>query len=222
MAGKSHEHAHLEGQLSFIDAPEPTVPVADVDTDVEAAEQPAADASIITGPNTRIRASNAMHRARAGAVQGALLAIARHGIRGLTMVQAADLGGLARATLYNHVRDKEQLLELLLDHETARVARTFVEAPDLATALTDAASMVAEHPSLAGVREHDKASLAPLASVTDAHVRRLAADSLAARGCNASDANVDLLLRWLGSFVAVPADAATRSAQAAALARTLG
>lgn len=210
MAGKPREHAHLDGQLSLDGTPEPTTEPTAED-----------DANVITGPNTRVRASNAMHRARAGAVRGALDAIARRGIKGFTMVEAADRGGLARATLYNHVRDKEQLLQLVLDHETMQLARAFVEAESLEQALVDAAAAIADHPALAGVRKFDRDALASLSSVTDERVRRLTADALRARGAKSSEPEVDLLLRWLGSFIAVPADSRTRAKQARALARTL-
>jgi len=179
------------------------------------------DPNILSGPNTRIRAGNAMQRARAGAIRGALETLARRGLKRLTMAEAADRGGLARATLYNHVRDKDQLLALLLEHESQAVADAFVAAPDLEAALTAAASMVAEHPALVGLREHEPTALVRLAVPETGAVRTLAALALEQRGCSATEANVELLLRWLGSFVASPSDAEVRSAQAAALARTL-
>lgn len=220
MAGKPHEHPHLTGQLSLPGAQLPSEPTVATAAATSRAED-GAPHEVITGPNTRLRAGNAMHRAREGAVLGALAAIERRGLRGLTMVEAADRGGLARATLYNHVRDKQALLELVLDHETRRIARDFVEASTLEVALAGAADAVAEHPAVAGIRVHDPAAIASLVAVTDAHVRRLAADALAAHGCSAVDAAVDLVLRWLASFIAQPADAATRAAQAAGLVRAL-
>ena len=218
MAGKPHDHPHVEGQLSFLDeAATAAVPSA------APSEPPAPDAedATISGPNTRVRAGNAMHRAREAAVQGALDSIARGGIRGMTMVEAADRGGMARATLYNHVRDKEDLLELVLDHETGTIARAFVAAPNLRAALEGAAAAVAEHPALVGVRAHDQATIGALSAPSDPHLRRLVADALHARGAKASEADADLLLRWLASFIATPSDADTRSVQAAALAKLL-
>lgn len=246
MASKPSEHSHIEGQLSFLDAaspaaePEVTTEVAEqepavvaetvveavipveLDQAVEDAVDPQEDPMILTGPNTRIRAGNAMQRARAGAIRGALETLARRGLKRLTMAEAADRGGLARATLYNHVRDKEALVALLLEHESQAVADAFIAAGSLEQALIDAATMVAEHPALVGLREHDPAALLRLTAPETGAVRELAAHSLAARGSAATDANVDLVLRWLASFVASPSDAQARTAQAAALARTLG
>ncbi len=235
VAAKSHDHPRIAGQLSFLDesfvdpmpvpadpaTQPPSAPVVRPNSAGSSSDvQP--DGEIITGPNTRVRASNAMHRAREAAVQGAIAVMQRKGIKGLTMVEAADRGGMARATLYNHVRDKEQLLELVLDHETRSIARAFVEADSLRHALEGAATAVADHPALAGVRAHDAASVPMLTAANDPRLRRLVGDCLNARGNTVSDANVDLLVRWLASFAAVPSDADTRSVQAAAMAKLLG
>lgn len=187
----------------------------------ETVAEDADDPMILTGPNTRIRAGNAMQRARAGAIRGALETLARRGLKRLTMAEAADRGGLARATLYNHVRDKDALIALLLEHEAQAVANAFVAAPSLEQALIDASTMIAEHPALVGLREHDPAALIKLSAPETGAVRQLAAASLAARGSESSDANVDLVLRWLASFAASPSEPATRAAQAASLVRTL-
>lgn len=248
MASKPHEHSPIEGQLSFLDS-EPVSPAAEtvveiaspapidaapevmveataevptVDAAPTQAEAQADDPMVLSGPNTRIRAGNAMQRARAGAIRGALETLARRGLKRLTMAEAADRGGLARATLYNHVRDKDALIAMLLEHESQAVADAFVAAPTLEQALTDAAAMIAEHPALVGLREHEPAALVRLTAPETGAVRELAARSLSARGSDASDANVDLILRWLASFVVSPSDAQTRTAQAASLVRTLG
>lgn len=218
MAAKPHEAAHIEGQLSFL-ADEPAH-IADDPIEPTVPDDPA-DPQVISGPNTRLRAGNAMHRAREGVIRGALETIARRGLKGLTMVEAADRGGLARATLYNHARDKDALLELVLDRELGDLARNFVEAERLEDALAAAATTIADHPALAGIREHDAVALAKLAGANDARVHRLAADALRARGCGASDTNVDMAVRWLASFIAVPSDRPSREAQAQALAKLL-
>ena len=234
MASKPPEHSHIEGQLSFLDSelavaapavtPEPVVGAAAAPASTSTPEPDrggADDPMILTGPNTRIRAGNAMQRARAGAIRGALETLARRGLKRLTMAEAADRGGLARATLYNHVRDKDALIAMLLEHESQAVADAFVAAPSLEQALIDASTMIAEHPALVGLREHDPAALIKLSAPEDGAVRQLAGASLAARGTAATDANVDLVLRWLASFVASPSDPAARAAQAASLVRTL-
>ncbi len=231
MASKPQDHSHVEGQLSFLDGEtdaslampndvalkpqsiqEQDTPKAPVSTD---------DANLITGPNTRIRAGNAMQRARAGAIRGALETLTRRGLKRLTMAETADRGGLARATLYNHVRDKDALLVLLLEHESQTVADVFVAAPTMQQALADAAKLIAEHVVLVGLREREPEALVRLTAPESGAVRLLAAAALQHRGSTPSDANVDLLLRWLASFVASPSDPEARAAQAASLAKTL-
>ncbi len=231
MAAKSTEPVHIDGQLTFLDTgvEETAAPsdladasAADVDAAPNSDEVDSDPTNLLTGPNTRIRAGNVMHRARAGAVRGAIDAIARRGLRGLTMVEAADRGGLARATLYNHVRDKDALLDLVLTAELERLGAILAVATDLAAGLAAVADEVADHPAIAGIRAHDQAALGMLAAADGVAVRAAVADALATRGRGADATNVDLVLRWLASFVTVPADAATRRAQARTLARTLG
>ena len=52
-------------------------------------------------------------------------------------------------------------------------------------------------------------------------IRELTRQALAARGSKATDAQVDLLLRWLTSFITVPSDDASRNSQATELAKSL-
>lgn len=231
MASKPQDHSQVEGQLSFLEA-EPETPQAKSQKvepkpepiDAHTTPVPVAspdDPSIITGPNTRIRAGNAMQRARAGAIRGALETLTRRGLKRLTMAETADRGGLARATLYNHVRDKDALLVMLLEHESQTVADVFIAAPTMQQALADAAKLIAEHTVLIGLREREPEALVRLTAPESGAVRLLAAAALEQRGSTPSDANVDLLLRWLASFVASPSDPVARAAQAASLAKTL-
>lgn len=228
MAQKPSEPSPIEGQLSFLDAAAAPVEASTTHRDTTSTPTPAddvpddADAALLVGPNTRIRAGNAMQRARAGAVRGALETLMRRGLRRLTMSETADRGGLARATLYNHVRDKDELLVLLVEHEAGAVADVFVAAPTMEAALTAAADMIAEHPVLIALREREPEALVRLAVPESGAIRGLAADALAARGAPASANSLELLLRWLVSFVSSPSDAAARAEQARALARMLG
>ncbi len=220
MAAKPADASHVEGQLSFL-ADDPVVDAVRAVSNPPRPEPEPGDATVINGPNTRLRAGNAMHRAREGVIRGALETIARRGIRRLTMAEAADRGGVARATLYNHARDKSALLDLVLEHEIQRLAAQFVGAPSLEQALTEVADAVAVHPALAGIREHDTAALARLATASHVRVRELAAGAMQARGLQVTEAALDLSLRWLASFVSVPSDGQSRRLQAGAMAKTL-
>lgn len=180
---------------------------------------------VITGPNTRIRAGNAMQRARDAAIRGALDVLAKRGVRNMTMTDVADAGGLARATLYNHVRDKQALLQLVMAYEARELVKIFAAAPTMPKALTDCAHTLAEHPALVGIRRHDPLALAPIAAPSTGEgwdaIRELTRQALAARGGKATPAQVELLLRWLTSFITMPSDEASRNSQASALAKSL-
>jgi AcrR family transcriptional regulator len=166
-----------------------------------------------------------MERARAAAIAGAIDVLAKRGAKALTMADVADAGGLARATLYNHVRDKQSLFHLVLGHEAREVANLFTSESTLPKALTRASQFIAEHPALVGVRANDPLSLAPLAVPTSGEgwtaIRELTRQALVARGGKGTPAQVDVLLRWLTSFIVEPSDDASRSSQASALAKSL-
>ena len=204
----------LAGQLSLLES-ELQLPL----------ENPVDTVATISGPNTRVRAGNAMERARSAAIAGALDVLAKRGAKALTMAEVADAGGLARATLYNHVRDKQSLFHLVLGHEAREVANLFTSESTLPKALTRASQFIAEHPALVGIRTHDPLSLAPLAVPTAGEgwnaIRELTRQALVARGSKGTPAQVDVLLRWLTSFVVEPSDAASRSSQASAVAKSL-
>ena len=151
--------------------------------------------------------------------------LARKAVKALTMADVADAGGLARATLYNHVRDKQSLLQLVLAHEVRELAKAFSAASTMPIALTTTARAIAEHPALVGQRLYEPLALAPIAVPGSGEgwdaIRELTRQALAARGGKATEAQVDLLLRWLASFVAVPSDEASRTSQASELAKSL-
>ena len=238
MARKSVEPAHIDGQLSLLEselaAPlELPAPSTTPDADSRNSVTDVAESRMVTtpteapisGPNTRIRAGNAMQRARAAAIAGAVSVLARHGVKAMTMADVADAGGLARATMYNHVRDKQSLLQLVLAHEVRELAKVFSAASTMSSALTGTARAIADHPALIGIRSSEPLALAAIAVPTSGEawdaVRELMRQALVARGAGASSAQVDLVLRWLASFVTEPSDEASRASQAAALAKSL-
>lgn len=219
---------HLEGQLSFLDGPadEPAPPVVAaapstvVEPDVAATPEPAVEpvtGPVITGPNTRVRAANAMERGRAAALAGAIDAIAAKGLRALTMADVADRSGLARATLYNHVRDKQSLVEALLRQELTACAAAADAATTLADALVAAAAFIAEHRALQGLRAHEPQALVALLNPGDDPAweqgRAAIAATLQRFGMRATAADIDLVLRWMLSFVPAPSTADTRRTQ---------
>lgn len=144
-------------------------------------------------------------RSRAAILLGAGRAIQASGSK-LSMSQVAAAAGVAKATLYNHFRTREDVLNSLLMQEIDRVI-VAVAHLELSAALTRAATAVSEHPLLEALGAHDLQSLAELgrvdvrspgwarvAEATDALLRR------SGRG------GTPTVLRWLSSFVVAPAD----------------
>jgi AcrR family transcriptional regulator len=171
---------------------------------------PAALASIASAPpvraaGTRTRAGNAMNRTRAALLDGARRAVAASGTK-ITMSQVATAGGVAKATLYNHLRTREAVLSALLDDEVATVCGALAEQP-LADALATIAGSLSRHPVLHGLARVEPSTLARLGRIDLAlpqwRAVRAAVDTALGR---AGRAGTDTVLRWLASFVLSPAD----------------
>jgi AcrR family transcriptional regulator len=171
------------------------------------------------------RAGNAMARTRSAVLDGTVRAVEKHGARRTTMADIAMLAGVAKGTLYNHFRTKEAVYAAAVDAavrslgaECAAVARD-----DLAEALVLAADRVGTHPALRRVAAEEPAVLAGLVAVADdgswVAVRGAVAEVLTAARAASDPAEVELVLRWLVSFVATPGR--HLQAQAAALAAAL-
>lgn len=166
-----------------------------------------------------------MDRTRAGLLAAALRSIARDGVRRTTMTQIGDLAGVAKATLYNHFRRKDDVVAALVDAEISRLATVAALDADLPAAFVRLADAVADHPALRTVVDlepdlatrcmapgegagWDAAREAMSALLTSDAVNRGA--PVAAVGPRS--ASVSLALRWLGSLVGDPGDARERLA----------
>ena len=72
----------------------------------------------------RSRAGNAMGRTRAAALDGARRVLTEHGVRKATMGDIAVRGGLAKATLYNHFRTKDEVVAALVAEPVVQPVET--------------------------------------------------------------------------------------------------
>lgn len=144
-----------------------------------------------------------MARTRAGLLDGARRAVLEQGPRRTTMTDVAAFAGVAKATLYNHFRTKDDVLSALVTAEVEAVAaecagRTLFEA------LVHAALRLSGDPILRRVAGDDAAALARLATGSDAPgwqaARAAVRVALAAQGL----AGDDVVLRWLSSHLATP------------------
>lgn len=166
-----------------------------------------------------------MGRTRAALLVAAAQAVERYGVRRTTMGDVATIAGVAKATLYNHFRTKEDVLagvvlsalDALAD-ECEQVART----AGLAAALERAATVVGAHPALRRVVADEPALVRPLlapegAGRADAAVARV----LRAAGVDPDLPGVELVRRWIGSFAWDGAAGSDVAAGAALLASAL-
>ena len=194
-------------------------------TPTASAEQSSVDGGPDT-PNTRgtrSRAGNAMGRTRESALRGALAAVAKYGSRKATMGDIAMLAGIAKATLYNHFRTRDDVYLAVAASEVGRVAAAArAKLPDgLDAAIAEAARLIGEHTAVRKIAIDDPAALAALATPGDGPAwtaaRTQIAGALSDRGFVDSPAAVDLLLRYLASQLLAPSTAQERASAATLL-----
>ena len=179
-------------------------------------------------PGTRARSGNAMGRTRSALLSATAECIARYGIRKTTMVDVASKSGVAKATLYNHFRTKDDVLAALVEQQVADLVGACVitaSAAGLPAALGQAATALATSASLRKAAEGEQALLAPLAVPGEGRGWQLAREGVAAvltagRAPN-GPAEVELVLRWCVSQLLWPLAADQVQAASAALLRGL-
>jgi len=140
-----------------------------------------------------------MERARTCIVNAAAALVAEQGLKGVTMVAVARRAGVAKATVYNHVRDRDELLALLLAEQWTQLRRASDRQPR-SQRLSAAASWISESPVLAGVRRHDPDALVELAETVASQQSVL--DEVASWAPDGADSTA--AFRWLISFAVLP------------------
>ena len=173
-----------------------------------------ASAAPVREAGTRTRAGNAMNRTRAALLDGARRAVEMSGTK-ITMAQVAAAAGVAKATLYNHFRTREAVLDALLLDEVARLTAR-AEGLTLRDALASTAAAISDSPLLRTLARVEPATVAALGRIdrtaTGLQQARAAIDSaLAADGRGGAE----FVLRWLASFVVTPARAQSIGADVA-------
>lgn len=149
-----------------------------------------------------------MERARSGIIEAAAALVAVGGQKSVTMAAVGRKAAVAKATVYNHFRDRDELLRALLATERERMVAHCASVPR-AEQLTTAARWLGQSAVIAGLRRHDPAivlGLATAATTDDA------ARHHAEQWCAPGD-DPDRALRWLISFAVAP----PRSAETAAV-----
>jgi AcrR family transcriptional regulator len=161
-------------------------------------------------------------RTRARILDGALQAIARHGLAKLGMSDVSEHAGVSRGTLYRYFPSREELLQSLAEFERERFQRRVAEAlhsappggPRLRVALQHVTHYVNEHPAIQRLIDSEPAfvlgylrqQFPALCATTAALLAPLLADVLPVRrGVATHEQLVEWLTRMMISAVLFPA-----------------
>ncbi len=104
-------------------------------------------------------------RTQTAVLEGAARCFARVGVRGTTMQDVAHEAGVAKGTLYNHVRTKPDLLRALVVHRVRSMTRAACELSaqeGLGAALRLVCEQLVTDQALVAVREREPEQLLPL------------------------------------------------------------
>jgi len=169
-------------------------------------------------PGAHTRAGNAMGRTRLGLLTGAARAFAEHGLRRSTMQSVAASAGVAKATLYNHFRTKDDVATALLGLEIDRLSTLAAGLP-LAHALATLSDELGAHPVLRRMAETEPDALTALLAVDADRWAELTGRLAAALRLDADAA--EIAARWLVGVVIQPGRSTARHRHAARLAAVL-
>lgn len=159
-----------------------------------------------------------MNRTRSGLLAGAARAYAEHGPRRSTMQSVAAAAGVAKATLYNHFRTKDEVSAALLAAELDRLSAQAADQPTDA-ALAMLSDELGAHPVLRRLAETEPDVLTALLATGSERWAELVARLGAALRVDADSA--ELTGRWLLGVVLQPGRSTTRHRQAARLSAVL-
>ena len=126
------------------------------------------------------------------------------------MADIANLAGIAKGTLYNHFRAKEAVFAAAIDAGVRSLTDecVTVAADDLSDALALAAERLGTQPALCRLNAEEPAAIAAMTAIDDSEPWVAARSSvkaiLDAGGRDASPATVEVVLRWLVSFMGSP------------------
>ena len=169
-------------------------------------------------PGAHTRGGNAMNRTRAGLLAGASRAFAEHGLRRSTMQSVAAAAGVAKATLYNHFRTKDEVAAELLANELDRLAALAAALPT-AQALAALSDEMGAHPVLRRLAETEPETLTAMLAVGPERWSELT-ERLAA-ALRIDDDGAQIVARWLIGVAMQPGRSTTRHRHAARLAAVL-
>ncbi|RBY88206.1 TetR family transcriptional regulator [Blastococcus sp. TBT05-19] len=159
-----------------------------------------------------------MTRTRAGLLDGAARAFAEQGLRRSTMQSIASAAGVAKGTLYNYFRTKDDVARALFSAEIVRLTDVAADLPP-DQALVALADELATHPVLRRLAASEPEELAGLVVLRPERWTELTGWLAGLLGVD--DDAAELAGRWLLGVVLQPGPTTGRRRQAAALAAVL-
>lgn len=165
------------------------------------------------------RTGVAMSRTRRGLLTGARDAFAERGLKRTTMQHVAAAAGVAKATLYNHFRTKDDVAHALLAYELDRLVTLAAELP-FTVALPALAEEVGGHAVLRRFAETDPETLTRMLNIDAERWDDIVVAIGSALGLSRPAA--EMVSRWLLGLVLQPGTPSERAAQAATMANLLG
>jgi len=128
------------------------------------------------------------------------------------MIEIADASEVSRATLYNHYRDKNAVLQALVAAEVERLVELASRAGTPADALETLSREISTDSALASMRTHDGQMLIAIMSHAENPLYLTLAQCI--YGATKSEAGTGLAMRWLLGQVMQPITAKQSREQA--------
>jgi TetR/AcrR family transcriptional regulator, transcriptional repressor of aconitase len=154
-----------------------------------------------------------IHRRTESAIlEGTKKLIAQFGASNVSMIEIADASEVSRATLYNHYRDKNAVLQALVAAEVERLVELASRAGTLADALETLSREISTDSALASMRTHDGQMLIAIMSHAENPLYLTLAQCI--YEATKSEAGTGLAMRWLLGQVMQPITAKQSREQA--------
>ena len=144
-----------------------------------------------------------VHRRTESAIlKGTKSLIALHGVSNISMIEIADAAEVSRATLYNHYRDKNAVLEALVTFEIEKLVELAQRSGTPADALETLSREISSDPALSSMRQHDADLLITIMTHAENPLYLVLAQCI--YEATKSEAGTGLAMRWLLGQVMQP------------------
>ena len=156
-------------------------------------------------------------RSRTAILKGAKIVITEVGSYESNMLDIAARAEVARATVYNHFTDKEEMMLSLLESEILRIFALAKKAPAKRDALYILSVEISSDPALRKMVQTDPLDIAKFVTVTDHRLWTLVKGSL----IELFGESAGVVFHWLIGQIASPLTVAGSAKQADQLTRAL-